>query len=152
METDVRKGPLVVGYDGREESQRALDAAIAEASERDAEVVVVVVANLPSQGLDPFNAGAIDPAMYAPISPDGPFEIRPIMDAARERLSEADVDGEVEWAFGDPTREILRVADERSASAIVVGTHHHSALGRLFGTDVASDLVRAAGREVIVVH
>jgi nucleotide-binding universal stress UspA family protein len=54
------------------------------------------------------------------------------------------------WGLGDPVSEILRVADERQAGAIVVGTHHHSALGRLFGTDTAADLVREAHCDVLV--
>jgi nucleotide-binding universal stress UspA family protein len=149
--TPTPKGPIVVGYDGRDESSRALAEAIREAELRGAPILVLVVAGMPAQSLDPFNAGVIDPGMYAPIPPEGPLEIRPIMNAAAAQLDEAGAAGEVEWALGDPTAEILRIADERDAVAIVVGTHHHSALGRLLGTDVAADLVRAAGCEVLVV-
>jgi nucleotide-binding universal stress UspA family protein len=147
-----RTGPLVVGYDGRDESRLALDEGIREARLRGVGLVVVVVAGLPYQSVDPFNAGAVDVGFVAPVPAEGPLEIQPIVAEAREALAAAGAEGIVEWAQGDPTSEILRVADDRQASAIVVGTHHHSAIGRLFGTDVAADLARSAGCEVIVVH
>ena len=46
--------------------------------------------------------------------------------------------------------EILRVADEHEAAVIVVGTHHHSALSRLFGEDVAATVTRRAHCDVVV--
>src|SRR3954463_7858260 len=133
----ARTGPLVVGYDGRDESRRALEEGIREAKTRGLELVVVVVAGLPYQSVDPFNAGAVDVGFVAPVPAEGPFEIQPILEEAQAALARAGSAGTVEWAQGDPTTEILRVADDRRASAIVVGTHHHSAIGRLFGTDVA---------------
>ena len=55
------------------------------------------------------------------------------------------------WAPGEPARRIVDVAKDRGASTIVVGHHHHSMLGRLFGTDVAADVRRTADCEVVVV-
>ena len=69
---------------------------------------------------------------------------------AKRLLGESDVAGRVEWSLGSPADEIVRIAGECDAAAIVVGTHHHSALGRLFGADVAASVVRHAGRDVIV--
>jgi nucleotide-binding universal stress UspA family protein len=84
------------------------------------------------------------------MTPDGPLEIRPIVLAARRKLAAARVDGTVEWAIGDPASEIIRTADEQGASAIVVGTHHHSALARMLGADIAATVVRHAHRDVVV--
>ena len=56
----------------------------------------------------------------------------------------------MEWSLGDPASEIVRIADEVDACAIVVGTHHHSALSRFFGGDVAASVVRHAHRDVVV--
>ena len=56
------------------------------------------------------------------------------------------------WAPGEPARLIVNVAKDRGASTIVVGHHHHSMLGRLFGTDVAADVRRDADCEVVVVN
>ena len=144
------KRPLVVGYDGRDESERALDEAFREAREREVDVIVLVVAGLPYEVVDPYELGSIDFTPMTPIPAEGPLEIQPILAEARRRLEEAGVAGTVDWSLGDPATELLRVAREQDAGAIVVGTHHHSALGRLFGTDVAADLVRDAPCEVLV--
>lgn len=145
------QGPVVVGYDGREESDRALEYALEEAASRETQVVVVVVAPMPYEWVDPYGPGV--PGMVGPITPipeEGPFEVQSLLDHARKRLEETGSTGEAVWGLGDPVSEILRVADERKAGAIVVGTHHHSALGRLLGTDTAADLVRESHCDVLV--
>ena len=143
-------GPLVVGYDGREESERALDDAFREAPLRGVDVAVVVVGSVPVEVFDPLAPAMYDVGAITPIPPEGPIELQPLLAEARRRLDESGIEGTVEWSLGDPAREILRVAEERDASAIVVGTHHHSALGRLFGTDVAETVAREARCEVLV--
>jgi nucleotide-binding universal stress UspA family protein len=143
-------GPVVVGYDGRDESEIALDVAIREARTRQVDLVVIVVGSLPVAVGDPLDPYSIDAGVYLEMTPDGPLEIRPIVLAAQRRLAAAHVDGTVEWAIGDPAVEIVQVADEQGASAIVVGTHHHSALARFLGADVAATVVRHAHRDVVV--
>jgi nucleotide-binding universal stress UspA family protein len=142
-------GPVVVGYDGTPESARALELALEESTKRQVPVVVVVVAAERYDWVDPYEPGmAVVP--IEPIPQDGPLDVQPFLLEARSRLDEAGVAGEVEWGLGDPVSEIVRIADERHASAIVIGTHHHSALGRLFGTDTAAALKREAHCEVIL--
>jgi nucleotide-binding universal stress UspA family protein len=143
-------GPVVVGYDGRDESEIALDVAIREARTRQVDLVVIVVGSLPVAVGDPLDPYSLDAGVYLEMTPDGPLEIRPIVLAAQRRLAAARVDGTVEWAIGDPAAEIVRAADEHGASAIVVGTHHHSALARFLGADVAATVVRHAHRDVVV--
>ena len=145
------QGPVIVGYDGREESDRALEYALEEAASRETSVIVVVVAPMPYEWVDPYGPGV--PGMVGPITPipkEGPLEVQPLLEHARKRLEETGSSGEAVWGLGDPVSEILRVADERKACAIVVGTHHHSALGRLFGTDTAADLVSESHCDVLV--
>ena len=145
------QGPVVVGYDGREESERALDYALEEAASRETSVVVVVVAPMPYEWVDPYGPGV--PGMVGPITPipkEGPLEVQPLLEHARRRLDETGSSGEAVWGLGDPVSEILRVADERRAAAIVVGTHHHSALGRFFGTDTTADLKKESRCDVLV--
>lgn len=142
-----------MGYDGREASELALERSFAEAKRRGLRVVVLVVADLPvvpMAALDRTEAIGYEP--MPDWSPEGPLTIRPILETARRRLEEAQVDGVVEWTYGDPATEILRVADEEEARAIVVGAHHHSALARLLGGDVAADVMRSAHSDVIVVR
>jgi nucleotide-binding universal stress UspA family protein len=147
-----KSGPLVVGYDGRPESERALEHALAEAPKRNADLVVVVVAGIPYETTDPYQLGSVDFGLSPPIPPEGPVEVQPILAEARRRLDDAGAAGTVEWALGDPVTEILRVATERDASAIVVGEHHHSRLGQLLGADTANELVRRATCDVLVAH
>ena len=47
---------------------------------------------------------------------------------------------------------IVNTARERKARLIVVGTHHHGFLSRVFGADVAGDVRREADCEVLVVE
>ena len=144
-----RAQPLVVGYDGSEPSQKALERAFDEAKTRGSSLVIVVVAGIQYGSIDP-----LDPmsgiAAIPPIPAEGPVEIQPILEMARERLAAAGVDGRVEWSLGDPAAEIVRIAKEANAKSIVVGNHHHSALGRFFGTDTAAELERHSEFEVIV--
>src|SRR5215470_2396367 len=141
--------PLVVGYDGSEPSQKALERGFAETKERGTSIVIVVVAGIQYGSIDP-----LDPmsgiAAIPPIPEDGPIEIQPILEIAREKLAASGVEGRVEWALGDPPSETVRVAREANAKTIVVGHHHHSALGRFFGTDTAAELERQTEFEVIV--
>jgi nucleotide-binding universal stress UspA family protein len=146
------EGPLVVGYDGEEWSKRALAEGIEEAKRRGTSVIVVVVAGVPLQVVNSLEPGVMDIGYVQPIPDEGPIEIQSILGGARQILEEAGVDGEVEWTLGDPAAELLRIATEKQAGAIVVGTHHHSALGRLLGTDTAAELVSRAPCEVIVAH
>jgi nucleotide-binding universal stress UspA family protein len=141
--------PLVVGYDGSPPSEKALARGFAEAKERGTGLVIVVVAGIQYGSIDP-----LDPmsgvAMIPTIPEDGPVEIQPILDLARQKLADSGVDGKVEWSLGDPATEIVRVAREANAKTIVVGNHHHSALGRFFGTDTAAELERHNEFEVLV--
>jgi nucleotide-binding universal stress UspA family protein len=144
--------PVLVGYDGRAETEVAFAEAVAEARARSTGLVVLVVAGLPPGIVDPVQPGGMGMglAAFPEMTADGPVEIQPIMARAREKLAASGLEGRVDWSIGDPAAEILRVADEIDASAIVIGTHHHSALERLFGGDVTGSVVRHAHRDVVV--
>jgi nucleotide-binding universal stress UspA family protein len=147
---------LLVGYDGREESEIALDQALSEARARGTDLVVIVVGGIPVVAADPLDPGGMGMGMgmgvFPEMTPDGPVDIQPIMAAARRKLAASGVKGHVEWSLGDPAAEILRVADEHDAAAIIVGTHHHSAISRLVGDDVAATVMRRAHCDVVIAH
>ena len=146
--TSGEQATIVVGYDGREDT--ALDEAIRGAKESGARVVAVVVGSLPV-ATDPYGLGSglgFEPMMAIPEG--GPAELQPILVAARERLTAAGVDGDAVWGIGDPASEIVRVAEETKAERIVVGHHHHSALGKFFGADTDARIRSAAGCDVVV--
>jgi len=52
--------------------------------------------------------------------------------------------------IGSPEKEILGLAEEVSADLILLGTHGHTAVGRLLLGSVAEEVVRHAGCPVLV--
>jgi nucleotide-binding universal stress UspA family protein len=142
---------IIVGYDGSEGSGRALERAADEARSHNEPLVVLAVFELPLDPRDPRNFGtpATEPR-------DGPLHAPPdvveALDAAREKLSQAGVTAVYIWGPGEPANLIVETARERTARLIVVGTHHHGFLSRVFGADVAADVRREADCEVLVVE
>jgi universal stress protein A len=142
---------IVVGYDGEGAARRALDRAIEEAQGSDGRLVVLAVAEMPLNPEGPQTFGSIDspPEMIPLVEPP---ELEPILAEARERVEAAGLTADYVWAAGEPAAAIVGEARDRGADLIVVGSHHHSALGRLLGTDVAAEVKREAGCEVIAIE
>ena len=141
---------IVVGYDGAERSSKALDRAIDEARKDRAQLVVVAVAEMPLNPEGPQNFGTLDdsPARMIPLV--APAELEPVLAEAKERVESAGLTGEYMWAAGDPANEIVEAAKDRGAELIVIGSHHHGLLARILGPDVATQVKRDAGCDVIV--
>ena len=55
-------------------------------------------------------------------------------------------------AAGDPSYEILRLAEELEADVIVIATHGHGGWRHFLFGSVAEKVVRLAERPVLVVH
>jgi nucleotide-binding universal stress UspA family protein len=149
--TRARSGPIVVGYDDEDAAKRALDRALDEAKERGTDLVVVSVVELPLDPEGPQNFGTLDdsPARMIPLVV--PDELEPVLAHARERVAAEGVSADFLWAAGDPSNVLVDVARDRGASLLVVGSHHHGFLSKLVGTDVAAEVKRHAGAEVLVV-
>jgi nucleotide-binding universal stress UspA family protein len=144
-------GTIVVGYDGGETAQRALDRAIDEAKSASSRLVVVAVEAMP---LDPEglqNYGTLDDSPPRSLPVVAPPELDAILGKARERIEAAGLTADYIWAAGEPAGEILGAAKERKATLIVIGEHHHGFFGRLLGQDVAGEVKREAGCDVITV-
>jgi len=143
---------IVVGYDDSDASKRALDRAIEEAKGAGGRIFIVSVVELPLNPEGPQNYGTLDdsPAVSLPLVV--PPELEPVKAHAEERLAAARVPAEFFWAAGDPAREIVDAARDNKASLVVLGEHHHSLLGRLFGTDVAATVEHELDAQVIVVE
>jgi nucleotide-binding universal stress UspA family protein len=141
---------IVVGYDATEPARRALDRAIEEAQGSRARLLVVAVAEMPLNPEGPQNFGTLDdsPARMIPLVE--PPELEPILAEARERINAAGAHGEYTWAAGEPASAIVGAARESGAKLIVLGSHHHGFFERLFGPDVATQVKRDAGCDVIV--
>jgi nucleotide-binding universal stress UspA family protein len=150
--TTPRHGPIVVGYDDEDAAERALERALAEAKARGAQLVVVSVLELPLDPEGPYSFGTLDdsPARMIPLVV--PDELEPVLARARERVAAEGVAADFLWAAGDPANVLVDVVRDRGASLIVVGTHHHSFLAKLVGEDVAAEVKRHAGADVLVVE
>ncbi|HET9322362.1 MAG TPA: universal stress protein [Gaiellaceae bacterium] len=141
---------IVVGYDGNESARRALDRAIEEAQKARAVLVVIAVAEMPLNPEGPQNFGTLDdsPARMIPLTE--PPELEPILAEAKNRVEEAGLTADYTWAAGEPADAIVGEARDRGAELIVIGSHHHSRFARIFGPDVATQVKRDAGCDVIV--
>jgi nucleotide-binding universal stress UspA family protein len=141
---------IVVGYDAAAPASRALDRAIEEARSVRAQLLVVAVEEMPLNPEGPQNFGTLDdtPARMIPLVE--PAELEPVLEEAKERVEAAGLTGEYVWAAGEPATAIVDAARERGAELIVVGSHHHGLLARVLGPDVATEVKRDAGCDVLV--
>ena len=60
-------------------------------------------------------------------------------------IEAAGLDAEYVWAAGSAATTIVDAARDNGADLIVLGEHHHSFLGRVFGSDVGAEVERRAG-------
>ena len=146
---------IVVGYDGKEPSGRALERAIETVKEAGGNIVLVVVDYMP---VDPGVASGYDldlttsrPPVPLPTD-DPPPRLAAVIDEGMKRIEAGGVAGEFAWGVGDPGRTIVDAARDHGATKIMIGADHHGFIGRLFGDDVQAEVEREAGCEVVVVE
>ncbi len=143
-------GTIVIGFDDSEGASRALDHAIAEAASSGDALVVVAVFEMLFDPEGPQNFGNLnESAEMIPLVE--PAELEPIFAKARARVEAAGIEADYVWAVGNPADKIAATARDREARLVVLATHHHGFLGRLFGTDVAVEVERELGSSVVVV-
>jgi nucleotide-binding universal stress UspA family protein len=144
-------GPILVGYDGHEAANRALARGLEVARDSGQRLVVLAVYEMPLDPSEPQYFGTLDDSRPLQLPSEPPPAIASVLARAKEEIGGQTATAELAWAAGDPADEIMRAARERNASLIVVGSHHHSLLGRFFGADVADSVRADAGCEVEVV-
>jgi nucleotide-binding universal stress UspA family protein len=152
----VASKPLVIGYDGSPASERAIREAGVLLAPRPA---LIVVAWEPGIG---FNL-ATDPTLIpAPIDVRAALEIDRAMYERAQLLAQqgANLASRVGlkaegMAVADEVTiagTLLRVAKERDAAAIVVGSHGHNALREVVLGSTTRDVIKRAEQPVIVVR
>jgi nucleotide-binding universal stress UspA family protein len=142
---------IVVGFDGHDAALRALARAVDEARSRRGRVVVVSVAEMPLDPGAPRNFGTLDDGPVQALPHVVPPELQPVIAAARAQLDDAGVGAEYLWAVGDAAHAIVAAARERKADLVVLGAHHGGFLSKLVGSNVAADVERGLGCDVLVV-
>jgi nucleotide-binding universal stress UspA family protein len=152
---DVASGPIVLGYDGSPASERAVREAAAVLATRRALVVVVwepgkafdlVDPLIPPAPVDVRTAMEVDQALYEEaqrMAEQGATRARDLGLEA-EGLAVAD-----EATVGDT---LVRLATERDATAVVVGSHGHRAVRALLLGSTTQEVVRHATCPVLVVR
>ena len=138
------KRSLVVGVDGAGESTNALARAAELAQAAGLRLVVVHVRHVPV-------LAEMSPMTIAPATAD----LDLIEDATRQASEKVLQESGVDWEFvvqsGDPAHELMAVADDRSAVAIVVGGRPHlAAVSGLVGSVDAALVHRFHGSLLVV--
>lgn len=134
---------IVVGYDGSEEAERALQRTAEIGSAFGSKVVVASVAPLLVGG--PRSGGPLDPA-------DSPAMHKQQLEHAKSVLGESKLETDYVEATGDPHQAIVAIAEERDAELIVVGSRELSAMERLLHQSVSASVSRNAKCDVLIVH
>jgi nucleotide-binding universal stress UspA family protein len=130
---------ILVGYDGSEPSQRALDYAA-----RLADGGVVTVASVVPNIADVPYAGMADP--FAEENADR------LLAEAKTFLEEHDVSAATVEPVGDAADKLIRTAEDQGVQLIIVGTRGQNAFERLLAGSVSTRLVRDAPCDVLVVR
>jgi nucleotide-binding universal stress UspA family protein len=142
---------ILVGFDDSDAARRALDRGIAEARERNAQLVVLSVFEMPlDPQVDRFFGTLDDIADWEgkPIAP--PPELVGLLAEARDQVEAAGLHADFMWAAGEPGRAIVDAARDAKAEAVVLGEHHHGFLAGLFGADVAAEVRKELDAAVIL--
>jgi nucleotide-binding universal stress UspA family protein len=134
---------ILVGYDGTEASDRALERAGDLAVAFGSTVVVTSISQLMTAGA--HGGGSFDPT-------DPPEEHSALLDKAHAALAARGVSAEVQLGVGDPAEAIVELADQRNADLIVVGTREPGFLERVLGHSVSESVQRHAHCDVLIVH
>jgi nucleotide-binding universal stress UspA family protein len=143
-------GTILIGYDDSEGAERALDRAIEEAKSSGDALTVLSVFELLLDPEGPQSFGNLnESAQMIPLVE--PAELEPILAKARARVDAAGLEADYVWAVGNPADKIAATARDRNARLVVLAAHHHGFLSRFLGTDVATEVERELGSNILVV-
>ena len=135
---------IVLATDGSDTAAAATATAIDLAATQDAKLVVVAAWDL-----------VYTPMAYAPVVPDldriEEPEAERVTEAAAEQARAAGVRTEAIIRRGFPVEQICRLADERDAAMIVVGSHGWGPVRRMVFGSVSTGVLHRAKCPVLVV-
>lgn len=132
---------IVVGFDGSDAAERALERAgdLAGAQGR-----LVVVTARPTAAQSPLTP---EPILDAP----SPIEQRDLLERSRVLLAERGVDASLVAMDGDPAEALLRTARSEDATLIVVGRKGSGYVTRALLGSTSENVIRHAPCDVLVV-
>ncbi|WP_338598343.1 universal stress protein [Sulfolobus tengchongensis] len=135
---------ILVGYDGSQNAERALDFAIELASKFSAKLYIVEVIDLTVF----YNAGVLPPLEATrSLEEKAKKDIKKAVEKAKERGVEADGI----TLEGDPANTILQFASDNQIDVIVVGSRGLSKIQRLILGSVSNKIAQESKVTVIIV-
>ena len=129
---------LLVGLDGRDGGHDALELARVLASESHGSIVAVTVLY-----------GGPWPMEYALLTDDEASEAEPIFEEARSKVGGFGMETRA-FGGGSPAGILTRLAEKEMFDAIVVGSPHRGAMGKVLIGNIARSLLNGAPCEVFV--
>jgi nucleotide-binding universal stress UspA family protein len=138
--------PIVLATDGSASAAAAVEQAVELAAESQATLLVVTVWDSPYTGLGYAPLPAVVD-VNAEMVERAPQIVEDV--ALRARAAGVDVETVVRRGF--PVDEVCRVAKERNARVIVIGSHHWGRVRRALHGSVSQGVVQSAHCPVIVV-
>ncbi len=136
---------IVVGYDETAPSKRALERAANIAQAFDSKIVVTSVAPLLHSSPRSAASGPVDPTDSLAVHVE---ELR----HAAEYLESRGVTPELVPAIGEPAAAIVKLAEERDADLVVVGTREPGIIDRLMRHSVSRQVAKHVRRDLLIVH
>jgi nucleotide-binding universal stress UspA family protein len=156
----MSSGPVIIGFDGSPASQRAVHEAATLFSPRPALVVVVWEAgqafdltlvptralDVPIGSVDLRTAAELDQAMYEEAQQLARWGVQLAVDGGLE------ADGLVVADDVTVADTLVRLAKERDAAVVVIGTHRHHRLAELLLGSTAKGVIERAPCPVLAVR
>lgn len=100
--------------------------------------------NIGAAFVESFEGGGLSPAQQEDRQRD-------VWDKVHATLGDLPLNIQVGEAFGQPAKEFLRIAEDQSASLLVIGTHQHHGLHRLVSPSFSRSVVAYAPANVLCV-
>lgn len=137
---------IVVATDGSPAARAAVERALTEARSSQATVELVSAWSTPVNGALGAPTYMSEDVFYA--SRDAMAEL---LAAAKDHAAEVGVRAETHLVAGDPAAAICRIAEERQANMIIMGSRGHGPLAAALLGSVTSHVVQHAHCPVMVV-
>ena len=138
---------VLVPIDFSTTADRALEYAIALGQQLHARLTLLHVLDLTPVTMEDMTAG-----MTATLLDDLETDAQHLLQASRERVQRAGLQGESLLVQGTPTQTIVDTAGEQGVDLIIMGTHGRTGLAHVFLGSVAEHVVRQGPCPVLVVR
>jgi len=138
---------VLVPIDFSATADRALAYAIALAQQLQARLTLLHVLDM-----TPVTMDEMTPGVVATYLDDLETDAQHLLQASRERVQGAGLQGESLLVQGTPTQTIVDTAGEQGVDLIIMGTHGRTGLAHVFLGSVAEHVVRQGPCPVLVVR